>query len=190
MSSTRITCRIRAPRASVYRALIDARAIAAWTAPSGMTIQVHEFDAREGGAFRVSLTYDDPSGRGKTTPHTDTYHGRFVTLVPGELVVEAVEFETADPPMRGEMTITFALAMRRAARTSARCTTGCRRACHQPITRPGGTRPWRNPRPSSKAANYLGESRAKAMMLSSVIGFPKNPPPVEGITTYCRPSLP
>ena len=40
--------------------------------PDGMTSQVHEFDAREGGAFRISLTYDTPTGIGKTTAHTDT----------------------------------------------------------------------------------------------------------------------
>jgi uncharacterized protein YndB with AHSA1/START domain len=42
--------------------------------------------------------------------HIDTYHGRFVKLVPDEEVVEVVEFETADPAMQGEMTITISLA--------------------------------------------------------------------------------
>jgi uncharacterized protein YndB with AHSA1/START domain len=55
-------------------------------------------------------TYDTPTGTGKTTAHTDTYHGRFVKLVTDEQVVEAVEFETSDPALRGEMTITIALA--------------------------------------------------------------------------------
>lgn len=49
--------------------------------PSGMTSHVHAFDAREGGLFRISLTYDEPTGIGKTTARTDTYHGRFVKLV-------------------------------------------------------------------------------------------------------------
>jgi uncharacterized protein YndB with AHSA1/START domain len=75
-----------------------------------MTSHVHAFDAREGGAFRISLTYDEPTATGKSTAHTDTYHGCFVTLVPNEQVVEVVEFETADPALRGEMTITFTLA--------------------------------------------------------------------------------
>src|SRR5215213_4050107 len=70
---------------------------------------VHAFDPREGGSFRISLTYDEPTGTGKTTAHTDTYHGRFVKLVPNEQVVEVVEFETADPALRGEMTITITL---------------------------------------------------------------------------------
>jgi uncharacterized protein YndB with AHSA1/START domain len=77
--------------------------------PSGMTSQVHAFDARESGSFRISLTYDEPTGTGKTTAHTDTYHGRFVKLVPDEQVVEVVEFETPDPALRGEMTISISL---------------------------------------------------------------------------------
>jgi uncharacterized protein YndB with AHSA1/START domain len=101
---------VNAPRATVYRALLDARAVATWMVPTGMTSHVHAFDAREGGLFRISLTYDAPTGTGKTTAHTDTYHGHFVTLVPDEQVIEVVEFETTDAAMRGEMTITIALA--------------------------------------------------------------------------------
>jgi uncharacterized protein YndB with AHSA1/START domain len=102
---------MNAPRAVVYRALLDARAVATWMVPTGMTNHVHAFDPREGGSFRISLTYDAPTGAGKTTAHTDTYHGHFVKLVTNEQVVEVVEFETTDPAMRGEMTITFSLAV-------------------------------------------------------------------------------
>ncbi len=109
MSSTPINYRVNAPRAKVYRALLDPSAIAKWRVPTGMTIQVHEFDAREGGFFRVSLTYDQPTGTGKTTAHTDTYHGRFAKLVSNEQVVEVIEFETTDAALRGEMTITTTL---------------------------------------------------------------------------------
>src|SRR5262249_13572163 len=87
----------------------DARAVATWMVPTGMTSHVHAFDAREGGAFRISLTYNEPTGTGKTTAQTDTFHGRFVKLVPDEEVVETVEFETSDPAMLGEMTITILL---------------------------------------------------------------------------------
>jgi uncharacterized protein YndB with AHSA1/START domain len=110
VSSTRISCHVNAPRANVYRALLDAHVVAMWMVPTGMTSHVHAFDAREGGSFRISLTYDAPTGTGKTTAHTDTYHGRFVKLVKNEQVVEVVEFETTDPALRGEMTITFSLA--------------------------------------------------------------------------------
>ncbi len=108
-TSTRLRQRVNASRAAVYRALLDARAVATWMVPQGMTSQVHVFDGREGGAFRISLTYDTPCGTGKTIPHTDTYHGHFVTLVPDERVIQVMEFETADPAMRGEMTVTFTL---------------------------------------------------------------------------------
>jgi uncharacterized protein YndB with AHSA1/START domain len=110
MSATHIRRRINAPRPSVYRALLDADAVARWMVPAGMSSQVHTFDPHEGGTFRISLTYDTPTGTGKTTAQTDTYHGRFVTLVPNVQVVEVVEFETEDPGLRGEMTISFTLA--------------------------------------------------------------------------------
>ena len=104
MSSTRVSRHVNAPRAIVYHALLDAHAVATWMVPSGMTSQVHAFEPREGGAFRISLTYDEPTRAGKMTAHADTYHGRFVKLVPNEQVVQVVEFETTDPALRGEMT--------------------------------------------------------------------------------------
>lgn len=109
MSSTHVSRHIAAPRASVYDALIDPESVARWKVPSEMTCQVHTFDAREGGELRISLTYDRPDRQGKTTAHTDTYRGRFVKLVPDELVIETDEFETDDPALQGEMTITIML---------------------------------------------------------------------------------
>jgi uncharacterized protein YndB with AHSA1/START domain len=109
MRSTRISQHVNAPRAVVYRALLDASAVAKWKVPDGMTSHVHEFDAREGGSFRISLTYDAPTRIGKTTTHTDTYHGHFEKLVPNEQIVEVVEFETTDPVLRGKMTDTITL---------------------------------------------------------------------------------
>lgn len=109
MTSTRISRRIDAPRAAVYRALLDPEAIARWRFPEGMSCVVHEFEAREGGAVRVSLTYDAPTDAGKTSAQTDTYAGHFVRLVPDREVVEAIAFETADPELAGEMTMTTVL---------------------------------------------------------------------------------
>ena len=80
MTKTRIEHHINARPAAVYEAFLSADAIAHWMVPDGMTSEVHEFDPHEGGKFRVSLTYDDPSAAGKTSEHTDTYHGRFVSL--------------------------------------------------------------------------------------------------------------
>ena len=109
MTTTRIRRYIDAPRAAVYQALGDPHAIAKWKVPDGMTCHVHEFDGREGGAIRVSLTYEEPGETGKTSAHTDTYHGRFTRLIPNEQVVEVDEFETTDPAMQGEMTVTITL---------------------------------------------------------------------------------
>ncbi|MGW1884706.1 SRPBCC domain-containing protein [Streptomyces sp. NPDC001970] len=109
MYATQVSRHIDAPRSAVYRALVDAAAIAVWRVPSGMSSHVHEFDAREGGCFRVSLTYDAPNGMGKSTARTDTYHGHFARLVPNEQVVEVFEFETADPGLGGTMTMTTTL---------------------------------------------------------------------------------
>ena len=109
MNSTRVSQYVNAPRERVYRALIDANAVAIWKVPNGMTCHVHAFDAREGGTFRISLTYEAQCGGGKSTEHTDTYHGRFLELVPNERIVEVDEFETADPALQGEMRITITL---------------------------------------------------------------------------------
>jgi uncharacterized protein YndB with AHSA1/START domain len=109
MGSTRLTRHINAPRAAVYRALLDPLAIAKWKVPDGMRCEVHEFEAREGGILRVSLSYDEDTGTGKTSSHTDTYRGRFEKLVPDEQVVEVDEFETNDPALQGAMTVTITL---------------------------------------------------------------------------------
>ncbi|MEU3851076.1 SRPBCC domain-containing protein [Streptomyces sp. NPDC029554] len=109
MYTTRVSGHVEAPRAAVYRALISGEAIARWRVPDGMTAEVHEFDAREGGRFRVSLTYEAPDAAGKSAAHTDTYHGHFTRLAPDEQVVEVLEFETSDPALGGAMTLTTTL---------------------------------------------------------------------------------
>ena len=109
MSTTRVMRHIRAPRARVYRALLDPESVEQWMVPDGMTSCVHSFEAREGGTFRISLTYDLPTTAGKTNARTDSFNGRFVRLVPDTEVVQTVEFESDDPAMQGEMTITYTL---------------------------------------------------------------------------------
>lgn len=109
MYSSQVSRHVNAPPSAVYPALVDAKSIVRWRVPDGMHGEVHEFEPREGGRFRVSLTYVAPGDTGKSSAHTDTYHGRFVTLVPDERVVEQFEFETADPALRGTMTMTTTL---------------------------------------------------------------------------------
>lgn len=108
MTTTRVAQHANAKPSAVYRALTDAAAVQRWMVPDGMTSEVHAFDAREGGAFRISLTYRG-EGQGKSGARTDTFHGRFVELVPDEKVVQTIEFETDDPAMQGVMTTTYLL---------------------------------------------------------------------------------
>ena len=107
--STRLRRRIAAPRARVYQLLLDSTALSRWKVPDGMDLEVHEWEPREGGRIRISLTYHDATVAGKSDVHTDTYHGQFVRLVPNELIVERDEFETDDPAFRGAMTMSFVL---------------------------------------------------------------------------------
>ena len=106
MSTTRVGTVLRAPRPAVYRALTDPALIARWRFPDGMTSVV---ETRDDGAFRVTLTYEAPDGRGKTTARSDSYLARFTRLVPDEHVVEVDRFETDDPALAGEMTISVEL---------------------------------------------------------------------------------
>jgi uncharacterized protein YndB with AHSA1/START domain len=110
-TSTVVSRVIDAPRDAVYRAFLDQDAVAAWLPPGSMRGVVHAFDAREGGAFSMSLVYPegDSSARGKTSESTDTFQGRFAKLSPNERIVWAVEFESADPSFAGEMIVSTTL---------------------------------------------------------------------------------
>ncbi len=98
---------IKASPHAIYRALLDPKAIVQWRPPDGMTAQIHAFDGREGGSFRMSLTYTGPDHavRGKTSEGVDTVLVRFMELVPDSRVVERAEFESDDPAFGGAMTI-------------------------------------------------------------------------------------
>jgi uncharacterized protein YndB with AHSA1/START domain len=110
-ASTKVSRIIKAPRKAVYKACLDPDALAAWRVPDSMKARVHVFDAREGGTYRMSLTYRDPkqSPGGKTSEDTDTFQGRFVELVADEKIVEAIEFDSHDPGFAGEMKMTTRL---------------------------------------------------------------------------------
>jgi uncharacterized protein YndB with AHSA1/START domain len=106
---TRSTRLVAAPRSRVYAALLDPGAVQRWMVPDDMTSEVHRFDAREGGTFAITLTYAAPGSTGKTTARSDAFTGRFVRLVADTEVVQVVEFDTDDPSVQGEMTITYRL---------------------------------------------------------------------------------
>ena len=100
---------IRASAQKIYTAHLDPQAVAKWRPPQGMRAEIYNFDAREGGGYRMAFVYEDTSVPGKTSAHADVFGGRFVELVPGERIVERVEFQSDDPAFAGAMTITTAL---------------------------------------------------------------------------------
>jgi uncharacterized protein YndB with AHSA1/START domain len=99
---------IVAPPDRVYAALVDPQALTAWLPPDGMSGRFERFDARPGGSYRLVLTYADAStARGKATPDADIVEARFVDVVPGVRVVQAVDFVSDDPAYAGTMTMTW-----------------------------------------------------------------------------------
>jgi uncharacterized protein YndB with AHSA1/START domain len=101
---------IAAPPDRVYAALVDPEALTAWLPPDGMSGRFERFDVRPGGSYRLVLTYADPStAHGKATADSDIVDGRFVELVPGVRVVQAVNFVSDDSANAGTMTMTWHL---------------------------------------------------------------------------------
>jgi uncharacterized protein YndB with AHSA1/START domain len=102
---------IAAPLERVYAALVDPEALEAWLPPDGMSARFERFDARPGGSYRMVLTYADASAEpGKATADSDIVEARFVDIVPGARVVQAVDFVSDDPAYAGTMTMTWAVA--------------------------------------------------------------------------------
>ncbi len=98
----RITRLIRAPRERVYKAFLDPDALAKWLPPSGYTAKVHRLEPRVGGTFRMSFSSLDKK-------ETHFFGGKYLELVPHERIRHTDAFETEDPAMKGEMTVTVTL---------------------------------------------------------------------------------
>jgi uncharacterized protein YndB with AHSA1/START domain len=92
---------LRASPERVYRAFLDAEAMAKWLPPYGFTCKVHQMDARVGGTFRMSFT-NFSSGRGHA------FGGEYFELVPHERIRYSDKFD--DPNLPGEMQTTVSLA--------------------------------------------------------------------------------
>jgi uncharacterized protein YndB with AHSA1/START domain len=84
----------------VYRAFIEADAMAKWLPPNGFTCTVHHLDAKVGGTFRMSF-------RNFTTGASHFFGGKYQELVPGERLRYTDKFE--DPNLPGEMQVTVTL---------------------------------------------------------------------------------
>jgi uncharacterized protein YndB with AHSA1/START domain len=104
---TRISRVIRARPEELYAAFLDPTALIDWLPPAEMTGKIHEFDARIGGGYRMSLFYppNERAFRGKTSNKEDMVDVRFVELAPPRRIFQAVSFVTADPAFFGEMTM-------------------------------------------------------------------------------------
>jgi uncharacterized protein YndB with AHSA1/START domain len=84
----------------VYRAFIEAGAVAKWLPPNGFTCTVHHLDAKVGGTHRMSF-------RNFTTGMSHSFGGQYLELVPGERLRYSDKFD--DPNLPGEMQVTVAL---------------------------------------------------------------------------------
>jgi len=99
---------IAVPPERVYAALVDPEALVAWLPPDGMSARFERFDVRPGGSYRMVLTYADASAApGKATGDSDIVEARFVDIVPGARVVQAVDFVSDDPAYAGTMIMTW-----------------------------------------------------------------------------------
>ena len=84
----------------VFRAFLDADAMAKWLPPHGFTCKVHHFDARVGGTFRMSFT-------NFTTKGSHSFGGEYLEIVPNERIRYTDRFD--DPNLPGEMSVTVTL---------------------------------------------------------------------------------
>lgn len=91
---------LRAAPEKIYRALLDADAMAKWLPPYGFTCKVHEMHAHVGGTFRMSFT-------NFTTGHSHSFGGEYLELVPSEKLRYTDKFDDANLP--GEMQVTVTL---------------------------------------------------------------------------------
>jgi uncharacterized protein YndB with AHSA1/START domain len=91
---------LQAPPERIYRAFLDADALAKWLPPNGFSGKVHQIDAKIGGAYRMSFT-------NFTNGHSHAFGGKYLELVPHERLRYTAVFD--DPNLPGEMQTTVTL---------------------------------------------------------------------------------
>jgi uncharacterized protein YndB with AHSA1/START domain len=90
----------RAPPARVYKAFLDADAMAKWLPPNGFTCKVHHLDAKVGGGYKMSFT-------NFSTGASHSFGGNYLELVPNERLRYTDQFD--DPNLPGELHVTIKL---------------------------------------------------------------------------------
>jgi uncharacterized protein YndB with AHSA1/START domain len=91
---------LRATPERVYRAFLDAEALAKWLPPHGFTCKVHHFDGKVGGTYKMSF-------KNFTTGKGHSFGGEYRELVPHEKILYTDSFD--DPNLAGEMKTTVTL---------------------------------------------------------------------------------
>jgi len=101
---------IHADRERVFAALTNPEALVQWLPPRGMRGRFERFDMRNGGSYRLVLTYDDAAGApGKTSADSDVSEVRVARIIPEERIVQEVDFESDDPAFQGTMRMEWSL---------------------------------------------------------------------------------
>lgn len=91
---------LRAPPERIYRAFLDADAMAKWLPPNGFTGKVHHLDAKVGGTYKMSFT-------NFATKNSHSFGGEYLELIPNERIRHSDKFD--DPNLPGEMQTTISL---------------------------------------------------------------------------------
>ena len=91
---------IRAPAERIYKAFLDAEAMAKWLPPNGFTCKVHHLDAKVGGSYKMSFT-------NFTTGKSHSFGGKYLELTPHERIRYTDKFD--DPNLPGEIQTTITL---------------------------------------------------------------------------------
>jgi uncharacterized protein YndB with AHSA1/START domain len=91
---------LKAPAEKVYRAFLNAEALAQWTSPYGFTCKVHTLNPEVGGKYKMSFT-------NFTTQKSHNFGGEYLELIPGKLIKHTDEFDDPNLPGAILVTITF-----------------------------------------------------------------------------------
>lgn len=91
---------LQAPPERIYKAFLDADAMAKWLPPHGFTGKVHQMDAKVGGTYKMSFT-------NFSNGQSHAFGGKFLELVPNERIRHTDKFD--DPNLPGEMQTTITL---------------------------------------------------------------------------------